>query len=117
VVLAAIEMAIRRAPDRAEALYWHGAVLGDLGRQREGLRAVEHALQSIAPDEHWLVEDLFYEKVTLLSALGLVDAAVVTCEAGLAMCPGSALLRSALAPAERARVRSTLRVIRGGTAE
>ncbi|MGE0871637.1 MAG: hypothetical protein AB7P03_23960 [Kofleriaceae bacterium] len=113
--LAAIEMAVRRAPDRAEALYWQGAVLGDLGRQREALRAIEHALQSITPEEHWLLEDLFYEKVTLLGALGLVDAAVATCEDGLAVCPGSALLRSALAPAERARVRSTLRVLRGGS--
>jgi hypothetical protein len=30
------------------------------------------------------------------------------------MCPGSPLLRAALVPAERARVRSSLKVLRGG---
>ena len=54
------------------------------------------------------------EKVTILDALGLHDAAVAACEAGLDKCPGSALLRAALAPAERARVRSGLKVLRGG---
>ena len=38
--LAAVEMALHRAPHRAEALYWRGAVLGDLGRYREALRAI-----------------------------------------------------------------------------
>src|SRR3954471_24896793 len=41
--LAAVEMALQRSPDRAEALYWRGAVLGDLGRHREALRAIEDA--------------------------------------------------------------------------
>jgi len=41
---------------------------------------------------------------------------VSTCEAGLASCPGSALLRAAIVPAERARVRSSLKVLRGGQA-
>ena len=50
----------------------------------------------------------------ILEALGLHDAAVATCEAGLQCCPGSALLRAALVPAERARVRSNLKVLRGG---
>jgi len=112
--LAAAEMAHARAPDRAETLYWRGAVLGDLGRHREALRAIETALRVITDDDHWLLEDLFYEKVTILDALGLHDAAVATCEAGLERCPGSALLRAALAPAERARVRSSLKVLRGG---
>jgi len=112
--LAAAEMAHARAPDRAETLYWRGAVLGDLGRHREALRAIEAALRVLTDDDHWLLEDLFYEKVTILDALGLHDAAVATCEAGLDRCPGSALLRAALAPAERARVRSSLKVLRGG---
>ena len=112
--LAAVEMALRRAPHRAEALYWRGAVLGDLGRHREALRAIEAALRVLSDADHWLLEDLFYEKVTILDALGLHDAAVAACEAGLDRCPGSPLLRAALAPAERARVKSSLKVLRGG---
>ncbi|HEY5920684.1 MAG TPA: hypothetical protein VIV11_03395 [Kofleriaceae bacterium] len=115
--LAAVEMALRRAPHRAEALYWRGAVLGDLGRHREALRSIEAAMRvlgSIDAGDHWLLEDLFYEKVTILDALGLHDAAVTACEAGLDRCPGSPLLRAALAPAERARVKSSLKVLRGG---
>jgi len=113
--LAAVEMALRRAPNRAEALYWRGAVLGDLGRHREALHAIEAALRVLGDGDGWLLEDLIYEKVTMLDALGLHDAAVAACSAGLERCPGSALLRAALAPAERARVRSTLRVLRGGS--
>ena len=112
--LAAAEMALSREPARAECLYWHGAVLGDLGQHREALRAIESGFRVLADDEHWLLEDLYYEKVSLLEALGLHEAAVATCEEGLQVCPGSALLRAALAPAERARVRSSLRVLRGG---
>jgi len=112
--LAAVEMALKRAPHRAEALYWRGAVLGDLGRHREALRSIEGALRVVADADHWLLEDLFYEKVTILDALGLHDAAVAACESGLDRCPGSPLLRAALAPAERARVRSSLKVLRGG---
>ena len=49
--LAAAEMAARRAPHRAETLYWRGAVLGDLGRHREALRSIEGALRVIASTE------------------------------------------------------------------
>lgn len=112
--LAAAEMAWTRAPERAECMYWRGAVLGDLGRHREALRAIEDAFRAIAPDDHWMLEDLYYEKAVILDALGLHDAAVATCESGLRTCPGSPLLRAALAPAERARVRSSLTVLRGG---
>jgi tetratricopeptide (TPR) repeat protein len=112
--LAAVEMAARRAPNRAETLYWRGAVLGDLGRHREALRAIESAFRAVTGDDHWILEDLYYEKATILDALGLHDAAIATCETGLARCPGSALLRAALAPTQRARVRSSLKVLRGG---
>jgi hypothetical protein len=107
-------MAITRAPTRAETLYWRGAVLGDLGRHHEAVRAIEAAFHAAGSDDQWMLEDLFYEKAMLLEALGLHDAAVATCEAGLVHCPGSALLRAALVPAERARVRSSLKVLRGG---
>jgi tetratricopeptide (TPR) repeat protein len=112
--LAAAEMAVARGPERSECLYWRGAVLGDLGRYAEALRAIEDALGQLSDAEQWLLEDLYYEKVTVLDALGMADAAVATCEEGLRACPGSALLRAALVPAERARVRGSLRVIRGG---
>jgi tetratricopeptide (TPR) repeat protein len=114
--LAAVEMACGRSPNRAECLYWRGAILGDLGRYREALRAIEAAFRALIADDHWMLEDLFYEKATLLDALGLHEAAVATCETGLSRCPGSALLRSVLAPAERARVRASLTVLRGGEA-
>jgi tetratricopeptide (TPR) repeat protein len=112
--LAAVEMAIQRDPARAECLYWRGAVLGDLGRHAEALRAIEDAFSATTDDDRWMLEDLYYEKALLLEALGLHDAAVATCEAGLHDCPGSSLLRSALVPAERAKVRSSLQVLRGG---
>lgn len=112
--LAAAEMALARAPHRAETLYWRGAVLGDLGRHREALRAIEAALRVITDDDHWMLEDLYYEKAMILEALGLHEAAIAACETGLQSCPGSALLRAALVPAERARVRSSLKVLRGG---
>jgi tetratricopeptide (TPR) repeat protein len=114
--LAAAEMAVARAPHRAETMYWRGAVLGDLGRHREALRAIEAALRALTLDDHWMLEDLYYEKAMVLEALGLHEAAISTCELGLASCPGSALLRAALIPAERARVKSSLKVLRGGQA-
>lgn len=97
-----------------EALYWRGAVLGDLGRYREALSSIEAALRSLGDDPHWLLEELFHEKVMILDALGLHDAAVAACAQGLERCPGSALLRAAAAPVERARVKTTLKVLRGG---
>ncbi len=112
--LAAAEMAQHRAPKRAECLYWRGAVLGDLGRPREALRAIEAAFRAATDDDQWMLEDLYYEKAIILEALGLHDAAVATCESGLRTCPGSPLLRAALVPAERARVRSSLKVLTGG---
>jgi tetratricopeptide (TPR) repeat protein len=112
--LAAVEMALRRAPHRAEALYWRGAVLGDLGRPREALRSIEAALRVLGDADAWLLEDLLYEKVAVLEALGLHEAAVAACTAALERCPGSALLRAALGSAERSRVRGGLRVLRGG---
>jgi tetratricopeptide (TPR) repeat protein len=107
--LAATEMALHRAPGRAEALYWHGAVLGDLGRHREALRAIEAAFATLTDGDRWLLEDLHYEKIALLGALGLPDAAAAARAAGLADCPGSALLRIAGAP-----IRPHLKIVRGG---
>lgn len=96
--LAAAEMAARRDPDRAEVHYWRAAVLGDLGCFEEGLRALDRAFRTLAGDDAWLLEDLYYEKATMLDAMGARDAAVATYEAGLERCPGSAILRAGLQP-------------------
>lgn len=112
--LAAAEMAQRRAPHRAEAHYWRGAILGDLGRHREALKSIDRAFKDLTIDDGWLVEDLYYEKALVLEALGLREAAAETYEQGLARCPSSAILRQGLAPLRRAQVKSSLRVLRGG---
>jgi tetratricopeptide (TPR) repeat protein len=111
--LASAEMALQRAPSRVECLYWHGAVLGDLDRHREALRSIEAAFRVIGEADRWLIEDLFYEKVTILESLGLHEAALGACAVGLEQCPGSALLRAALAPLDRGRLRP-FKVLRGG---
>jgi tetratricopeptide (TPR) repeat protein len=104
--LSAIEMAVRRAPQRAEALYWRGAVLGDLGRNREALRALDRAFAAVTADDTWLLEDLFYEKACVLDAMELRAEARRALEAGLARCPASSLLRLALGGGRTSRSRS-----------
>jgi tetratricopeptide (TPR) repeat protein len=112
--LAAAEMAVRRAPRLAEAHYWRGAVLGDLARHEDALKAIDRAFRCLSPEDDWLLEDLYYEKAALLDALGRRDAAVATYEAGLERCPGSAILKAGLEPLRRQRVRSLFKVIPGG---
>jgi tetratricopeptide (TPR) repeat protein len=106
--LAAIEMAVRRAPQRAEALYWRGAVLGDLGRNREALRALDRAFSAVTADDAWLLEDLFYEKACVLDAMELRTEARRTLEEGLGRCPSSSLLKLALGGGRTPRSRSLL---------
>ncbi len=110
--LAAAEMAVKRAPRRAEAQYWRAAVLGDLGCYEDGLAALDRAFRSLGGDDSWLLEDLYYEKATMLDAMGQREAAIATYEAGLERCPGSAILRAGLEPMERPR--PSLKVLRGG---
>ncbi len=101
--LAAAEMAVRRAPRRAEVHYWRAAVLGDLGHYEDGLRSLDRAFRSLGGDDTWLLEDLYYEKATMLDAMGAREAALATYEAGLERCPGSAILRAGLEPLQRSR--------------
>lgn len=108
--LAAIEMAVRRAPHRAEALYWRGAVLGDLERNREALRALDRAFAAVTADDAWLLEDLFYEKACVLGAMELRDEARRVLEDGLGRCPASSLLRLALGGGRTPRSRSLFEV-------
>lgn len=112
--LAAIEMAIRRAPRRAEVHYWRAAVLGDLQRYDEALDAIDRGFQCLTPDEDWLIEDLYYEKASVLDAIGRRAEALATYEAGLARCPDSNLLRSALEPLRREDARARFKVLEGG---
>lgn len=111
--LAAIEMAVRRAPERAEALYWRGAVLGDLERNREALRALDRAFAAMTADDAWLLEDLFYEKACILGAMELRDESRRVLEEGLARCPSSSLLRLALGGGRTPRSRSLFEVAPG----
>src|SRR5687768_9751551 len=112
--LAAAEMALRRAPRSAEAHYWRAAVLADLARHAEALRALERAFRHVGPDDGWLLEDLFYEKATILDALGKRDEALATYASGLERCPESKILRDALEPLRRERTREHLKVLQGG---
>ena len=112
--LAAVSMAIRVEPDRAEVHYWHAAVLADLERYDDSLAAIELAFRAIGPGDEWLIEDLFYDKAAALDALGCADAALATYEDGLRRCPDSVILRSGLEPLRRQRARQRFTVIRGG---
>jgi len=112
--LAAIEMAVRRAPRRAEAHYWRAAVMGDLQRYSEALKAIERGFRNLGPDEEWLVEDLYYEKASVLDAIGRREEALATYEAGLKKCPDSSLLRAAIEPLRRENIRSRFKVLQGG---
>ncbi len=112
--LAAVEMAIRRNPRLAETHYWRAAVLADLERWSEALKAIDRAFRLLGSDDGWLMEELFYEKAAVLDALGRREDAVATYEAGLERCPDSALLKSGLEPLRRERVKRTFKVIQGG---
>ncbi|MBL8624093.1 MAG: hypothetical protein JNK64_22480 [Myxococcales bacterium] len=111
--LAAAETALGHAPASAEAHYWRGALLGDLGHGEAGLRAIEQAFACLGPDDEWLLEDLYFEKATMLEALGDHELASATFEAGLARCPTSTLLRAGLEPV-RPRRAPSLKLLRGG---
>ena len=112
--LAAIEMAVRRQPRRAEAHYWRAAVLGDLQRFDEALKAIDRGFRCLQPDEDWLLEDLYYEKAALLDAMGRRDEALATYETGLERCPESNLLRAGLEPLRRENARQRFTVLEGG---
>ena len=112
--LAAVAMAIRVAPNLAEAHYWHAAVLADLERYPDSLSAIELAFRALGPGDEWLIEDLFYDKAAALDAIGRPDAALATYEAGLQRCPDSVILRAALELLRRQRARQRFTVIRGG---
>jgi len=118
--LAAIEMAVRRAPRSAEALYWRAAILADLERYKEALRSLERAFRCVNLDgddtglDDALLEDLYFEKASILDAIGRADEAHATYEAGLARCPDSLILRAGLEPIRQQKARARFTVIQGG---
>jgi tetratricopeptide (TPR) repeat protein len=114
--LACAEMAVRRTPRKAEPHYWRAAILGDLGRYRDGLDALDRAFKHLGKGDDWLVEDLYYERATMLDAMGDRAAAIAVFELGLERCPGSPILRAGLEPLVRMNVRAQLKVLRGGRA-
>jgi tetratricopeptide (TPR) repeat protein len=102
------------APRLAEAHYVRAAVLADMERYAEALKAVERAFRHSGPDDDWLLEDLYYEKASLLDAIGRQDEAMAVFEAGLRRCPDSQLLKAGIEPLRRERVRRSFRVLDGG---
>ena len=112
--LAAIEMAVRRAPRLPEAHYWRTAVLSDLGRHTEALRAADCAFRNLGDQDSWLLEDLYCEQAMILNAMGKPDEALDVFETGLRRCPGSSVLQAGAEPLRRERIRSSFRVIPGG---
>lgn len=112
--LACAEMAVRRAPMSSEGHYWRATVLADLGQLDDALRALDRAFQVLAAADDWLREELHFEKGRILGEAGRTDEAREAVLAGLAQCPGSALLRAGLEPLERTRVRGLLKVLPGG---
>lgn len=112
--LAAVEQAVRRAPNSAEAQYLRGALFYDMEVYDEALRTLDKALKLASEDEAWLLEEIYFEKAAVLDALDRTDDAMKTFEEGLERCPGSELLQSGLEPLRRERVRRTFRVLPGG---
>ncbi len=112
--LACVETALRLEPRMAEAHYWHAAVLTDLDRFDDALRAVARAFRNLGPDDQWLTEDLYYEKALILDSVGKQDAARGTLESGLERFPDSAILRAGVDSLQRRRVRASLVVLEGG---
>ncbi len=112
--LAAVEMAVCRCSRSADAHYWRAAILTDLQRYDEALVAVKRAFQLLGPNDDCLIENLYYERATILNALGYRCQAVATLKEGLRRYPDSSLLRAGLEPIEREQIRSMFKVIPGG---
>ena len=114
--LAAAEMALRRAPRDAEVHYTRAAVLADMERFPEALRAVQRSFRYLDLEDAWLEEDLFFLKGALLDVMGREEEAVAVFEQGLGQHPDSEILKGGLEPLRRERMRRHLRIIDGGKA-
>ena len=108
-------MAVRRAPRSAEAHYVRAAVLADLERYPDALKAVERAFRHMGADDDWLLEDLYYEKAAILDALDRADEAMATFETGPQALPRVVAAQGRpRAAAPRARCAAPSTVIPGG---
>jgi tetratricopeptide (TPR) repeat protein len=112
--LAAIELAARLGPGMAEVHYWRAAILVDLERYPDALHSIQTAFTRLRRADEWLLEDLFHEKAGILEALGEPEAALATFRQGLQRCPDSSLLKAAIIPLQRERIRARFKVIQGG---
>lgn len=112
--LACSEMALRRAPRSSEIHYWRAAVLANMERYQDALKSLDRAFRCMSKGDEWLVEDLYYEKGTVLEAIGHCDEAVAAYEAGLLRFPDSQILQAGLEPLRREQVRSKFTVLQGG---
>jgi tetratricopeptide (TPR) repeat protein len=112
--LAAVEMAVRLWPRSPEVHYWRAAILADLERFGESLKAVDFAFRVLDPTDEGLAQDLFYEKAMILESMGCRDEAMAAFHEGLGRYPESAVLQSGIESLRRERIRATFKVIPGG---
>jgi len=112
--LAAIEMATRCDTHQAESHYWRAAILADLECWCDALQAIDDAFRAVEIEDEWLVEDIFYDKATILQRLGRHDDATAILRAGLERCPDSPLLQASAMALQRESARSRFTVLDGG---
>lgn len=112
--LAAVEMAARLWPRSPEVHYWRAAILADLERFRESLKAVDFAFRVLDPGDEGLTQDLYYEKAMILESMGLRDEAMATFHEALGRYPESAVLQAGIESLRRECIRATFKVIPGG---
>ncbi|ACY15716.1 hypothetical protein [Haliangium ochraceum] len=112
--LAAVEMAARLWPRSAEVHYWRAAILADLDRFGESLKAIDLAFRVLEPGEEGLAQDLFYEKGMILESMECRDEAMAAFHEGLCRFPDSPVLQAGVESLRRERIRSTFKLIRGG---
>ena len=112
--LAAIEMAVKRALFSAEPHYWRAAVLTDLGRNKAALKSINRAFRSFIEEDHWLLEDMYLEKISILVKLGENEKALTVAALAARRCPGSPALSEKAKALQKNAVRARLKVLNGG---
>ena len=112
--LAAIEMAVKRAIFSAEPHYWRAAVMTDLGRHKAALKAINRAFRCFLEEDSWLLEDMYFEKCSILVNLGQHEKALSVAVIALRRCPGSVALKDKVKALQKNAVRSRLKIMNGG---
>lgn len=113
---AAVQMTLRRLPRNPEAHYLHAAALSQMGRYPDALMGLQRAFEyaRVGTDDSSLMEELYYEKAAILSAMDKNDDAISALESGLSLFPESELLRQGLLPLRQQKLRQSWRVLDGG---